>query len=92
MKKQTSSDLPKPCIYSIPCNNCNKTYIGETNDLERRKKQHTDSIRRGDVNSALFQHMQNENHSININGTNIISNLINTEKNYNGRSNYYSEH
>ena len=80
MKRQTASDLPKPCIYSIPCNSCNKIYIGETNDLERRKKQHIESVRKGDVNSSLFQHMQNENHSVNINGTNVISNIVNTEK------------
>ena len=80
MNKRTPCDIPKPCIYSIPCNNCEKSYIGETNDLERRKKQHIDSVRRGDINSALFQHMQNENHSININGTNVIANVVNTEK------------
>ena len=80
MRKPTESDMPKPCIYEIPCKNCERSYIGETNDLERRTKQHIDSVRRGDVNSALFQHMQNENHSVNINETNIIANIVNTEK------------
>ena len=77
---QQSLAASKPCIYRIPCNNCNKSYIGETNDLERRKKQHIDSVRRGDINSALFQHMQENNHNINFGDTKLVANITETEK------------
>ena len=73
-------DEEKPCIYKINCNNCNKCYIGETIDFERRKKQHHESIRRGDINSSLFHHMQNENHSVNVNSMERIVTIAEVEK------------
>ena len=66
-KKKKHSGCNHPCIYAIPCSSCHKMYVGETIDLERRKKQHKDALRKGDENNALFHHRQNENHLINPN-------------------------
>ena len=55
-------------------------YIGETIDLTRRKREHRDALRRGDVNSAVFQHLANEEHPINIDNISEIIGIENTEK------------
>ena len=59
--------LNKPCIYKLPCATCDKVYIGESVDFERRKREHRDAIRKGDENSAVFKHMLQENHPIDFN-------------------------
>ena len=76
-KKQNMSS---PCIYKIPCNECNKIYIGETIDFDRRKLQHRDSIRKADENSAIFQHMKNKNHGITVNNATKIAYYKDTER------------
>ena len=61
--KQTSG-----CIYEIPCNQCNKKYVGQSGkELAIRIKQHKYNVRTGSMASSLFQHMNEENHSINWN-------------------------
>ena len=55
-------------------------YVGESFDLERRKNQHRDSLRKGDLNSALFQHRNKNNHRICIEDTHKILSVENTEK------------
>ena len=45
-------------IYSIPCKDCNKHYISETQcNLEKRIYEHKQSIKTHDDQSALFSHM-----------------------------------
>ena len=70
----------KACIYEIPCQDCSKTYIGETNDFERRRRQHRDSLRRGDTNSALFQHRNDFDHAVRVDEMKKIINIKNVEK------------
>ena len=54
---------PEACIYKIPCANCPLVYVGQTGkSLEARVKQHKYSIRSGQENSALFQHLRGFNH------------------------------
>ena len=54
------------CIYEIPCNNCNKIYIGQSGKtLSTRIQQHKYNVRVGNMSSSLFQHMNDCNHSIN---------------------------
>ena len=54
------------CIYEIPCNQCNKKYVGQSGkELIVRLKQHQKNVRDGNMTSSLFQHMNNNNHSIN---------------------------
>ena len=81
-KKNKNSMNERACIYEIglPCHDCPKTYIGETIDFDRRKRQHQDSLRKGDVNSALFQHRQQCNHAISLNEMKRIVNIDNVEK------------
>ena len=55
-------------------------YIGETIDFERRKREHRDAIRRGEINSSLFQHMQQDNHSINFVDMRKIVNIEEVER------------
>ena len=53
------------CIYEIPCNNCDKKYIGQSGKvLATRINQHKYCVRVGNMSSALFLHMNNCNHSI----------------------------
>ncbi len=50
-------------IYTLPCKNCNRFYIGKTGKaLEQRKKQHKYSVRAGQQ-SVLFIHVRDTNHS-----------------------------
>ena len=54
------------CIYEIPCNQCNKKYVGQSGkELIVRLKQHRNNVRDGNMASSLFQHVNNHNHSIN---------------------------
>ena len=78
--KKTRTQSNKPCIYEIPCRDCNKKYIGESIDINRRKKQHQDSLNKGDVNSALHKHRVNEDHFIQLDGMKSILNVDNVDK------------
>ena len=54
------------CIYEIPCNHCNKRYIGQSGkELTTRLKQHQYNVRIGNTASSLFYHMNEYNHTIN---------------------------
>ena len=64
LAKPQNSESEKPCIYKLPCGSCDKVYIGESIDLERRTREHRDAIRKGDNNSAVFKHMTQKNHPI----------------------------
>ena len=60
-------------VYAIPCKDCNSIYIGNTGkDLETRIKQHKYSIRRNDNNSSIFLHVQNYDHCIDWNNSEIL--------------------
>jgi hypothetical protein len=53
------------CVYTIPCSGCEKVYIGESDNLERRVSQHVRSLDVDDMNSALTNHRFTHNHFIN---------------------------
>lgn len=60
-------------IYKIPCNDCNKYYIGQTSKpLDFRIKQHKYNVKNYYTSSALFLHSWHENHKINWTGSEII--------------------
>ena len=62
------------CVYSIPCVDCNFTYIGQTGkELERRISQHKYSIRTGQLSSGLFAHIRDHNHIIDWNNARKIT-------------------
>ena len=60
-------------VYTIPCHECNKTYVGFTNKgLSQRIIEHKRSVRYGQQNSAIFNHISTENHTINWNASQIV--------------------
>ena len=68
----------KGCVYEIPCLSCDKSYIGQTGkDLSDRLKQHKQSIRYGQENSAIFTHIRDYNHCIDWNNARKIVNNCN---------------
>ena len=52
-------------IYSIPCNDCDKMYIGQTGrNLKERLNEHVSSMKKCDTNNALFRHTLEQNHKV----------------------------
>ena len=52
-------------VYKIPCDNCNKSYYGQTGrEFQTRLLEHKSAVRRGDNNNACFKHWFNEKHDI----------------------------
>lgn len=57
-------------VYSIPCNDCGKQYVGQTNRrISARVQEHKNSIRNKQTTSALFQHFQDTGHTIDFENT-----------------------
>jgi hypothetical protein len=51
-------------IYKIPCFNCDKCYIGETNrEKETRMKEHKSDIRKCNESLNVVKHANEEKHS-----------------------------
>ena len=71
-------------IYRIPCNDCDKVYIGQTKRyLHTRLKEHKRNSVKPNLSSkcALVEHAQQEQHSFGFDDTRILA----TEKNLNKR-------
>ena len=61
-----SQSSNKPGTYVIPCSDCDCAYIGDTgHSLNIRISEHKRYIRTGSLNSAIFLHVQNHNHTFN---------------------------
>ena len=61
------------CIYRVPCMNCNCFYIGQSGKgLETRIKQHKYSVRMGQMSNALFLHVNDFNHRVDWDGSEVI--------------------
>ena len=53
-------------IYRVPCNDCDKEYIGETGrNLDTRIHEHKRALRIDDPLNAIAQHRSAQNHQIN---------------------------
>ena len=65
MKKLTNNETTfHEDIYSIPCKDCNKHYIGETErNLEKRIYERKRSIKTNDDQNALFYHVLELKHN-----------------------------
>ena len=62
---KNSPDQYGGCVYKIPCNGCNKYYIGQTgNELTVRVKQHQTSVQTGQVANGVFVHVRDFDHPI----------------------------
>jgi len=61
-------------IYRIECKDCSHHYIGETSrELEKRLKEHQNSVRRRDPQSALFTHIEETGHNIDWESSSILA-------------------
>ena len=70
---QRLSHNDKPCVYKIPCKDCDKVFVGQTGrNLNTRNVEHKRSVRYAQENSALFQHMQNVGHVIDWNNSTML--------------------
>ena len=62
-----------PGTYVIPCSDCCCAYLGETDrSLNIRISENKRYIRTGSLNSAIFLHVKNHNHSFNFNDAEIV--------------------
>ena len=67
---KNSPNSTQPCIYKIPCNNCDSFYIGQTSKtLDLRIKQHKYNVRTAQTSSGIFCHHLNFNHCVSWNNS-----------------------
>ena len=65
-------------VYSIPCNNCNKKYFGESSrGLNARLEEHKSDVRYHRISNALVQHIDECNHLPNWTSAEVIHSGIN---------------
>ena len=71
--------MDKPGVYSVPCGDCDKFYVGETGlSLGVRLREHKDDVRLHRDSNAIFNHVSSTGHSVNWAGTKLIYNSENT--------------
>lgn len=69
-------------VYSIPCADCDRSYVGETGNFPQRLKQHMYDVRKKHVTSnALAEHAEATRHEIDWDNAKIIE----KEKNWTSR-------
>jgi hypothetical protein len=63
----------KTGVYQIPCNTCDRFYIGETGrELNTRLKEHQRDFINRKPESAIFNHYADTGHKMNFNDANVI--------------------
>ena len=68
-------------IYIINCKACDATYVGQTSrSFNTRVKEHEADCRHKRNKSANFNHVSNNNHSINFDNVKILDNESNLSK------------
>ena len=71
------------CVYTVPCMNCDKKYIGQTGkELSIRLQQHKYSVRTAQNSSAIFVHLNHFNHQIDWHNSDKILNCSDFVKRY----------
>ena len=69
----TSPNETTAGIYSIPCQTCPKSYIGETSrNIETRIREHKYSLRTNDQQNACVSHRDEQNHEMNFDESRLI--------------------
>ncbi|CAF4873564.1 unnamed protein product [Rotaria magnacalcarata] len=80
-KGRDESKSNKELIYHIPCQNCEKIYIGETGrSRETRITEHLKAIKKKDTNSEIVKHILNTNHTMNFNKTTALAKETNWKR------------
>ena len=66
-KNPAPANHRKGVVYSIPCAECPRTYIGQTGrSLDHRLREHRQALKNGDLgSSALAEHVFSANHRVN---------------------------
>ena len=65
LKDKTDNENKSNVIYKINCQDCDQSYIGETNrNLEKRIDEHKRNVRYHTQNSLIFQHVLNNSHQM----------------------------
>ena len=73
IKRTNKETTSHAAIYSIPCKDCNKHYIGETQrNLEKIIYEHKRSIKTNDDRNAFFPHMLELKHNFNFSQATLI--------------------
>ena len=76
LKDTIKQEQKENIIYSIPCDTCNKIYIGQTKrHLEKRIQEHKLSIKNHHINkekTAVVAHYQETGHILNFDNTVIL--------------------
>ena len=60
-------------VYNIPCNDCEKSYYGQTGrSINHRILEHKRAVRYGHENNGIFLHLKNTGHRINWENSELI--------------------
>ena len=64
--RKSRSDVRKAGVYSVPCTQCSKVYIGETfRGIEKRLSEHKYDMKCFNLNNATVQHRFDTGHNAN---------------------------
>lgn len=73
VKDKRSTGDSSNVIYKIPCQDCNKYYVGQTGrKLNTRISEHRQAIKRHDQASLVSAHMDEQGHHFNLDGATIL--------------------
>ena len=73
VKNNLSNHRSSAGVYAIPCNDCNKCYIGESGrGLQTRKKEHIAACKSGNSYNAIAKHTWDLDHRIDFQGASLI--------------------
>ena len=80
--KDKVDTLEKSGIYEISCNDCDKTYIGQTRrPIKTRFKEHIAHLKYGMLDkSCVAEHMFNHNHNTHITNLKLVKQVNNIRK------------
>ena len=78
---RTFGDHQNSGIYQIKCQTCDSNYIGETNNLDRRKKEHVRDVNKRFYTNAIVKHMyDNRDHLVDYRNINTIIHVADKHK------------
>lgn len=75
--------IPLECqgVYEIPCADCDKTYVGQTNRrISVRREEHVLAVHKKTKTSSLVQHIDATGHKINFDGTKMLAKIEHFKK------------
>ena len=70
--KLKNNNVDIPVIYTTPCSDCSKNYIGESISFDKRMYQHNYAKRTLNSENAIVKHILDCNHDVHIENSSII--------------------